>query len=307
MRVIRQTTLRSPVSCSGIGLHSGAPADLTIRPAAAGTGIVFVRTDGAGASVAIPARYDNVVGTTMCTTLGVAGGPSIATVEHVMAALAGLGVDNAVLEVGGPEVPIMDGSAAPFVELIDRAGLVTLAAPRRGLRVRKAVTVAMGDRTATLAPAQSFIVSCAIAYDGPPIDRQNASFRVTAEAFRRQIARARTYGFIEEIEQLHARGLALGGSFDNAIVVGDRRVLNDGGLRFADEFVRHKILDGIGDLALAGAPIVGHFHGEASGHALNQALLRALFADPTAFTVEIMREPAHTLAVAWAQPQLASA
>jgi UDP-3-O-[3-hydroxymyristoyl] N-acetylglucosamine deacetylase len=307
VRVIRQTTLRAAIAFNGIGLHSGAPAALTIRPAPANSGIVFVRTDGERAAAPIAASHDHVVGTTMCTTLGLPGGPSIATVEHVMAALAGLGIDNAVLEVAGPEVPVMDGSAAPFVAAIDRVGLSTLAAARRCIRVLKPVTVTNGARSATLAPASSFIVGCAIAYDGPPIDRQSASFRVTPEVFRRQIASARTYGFLEEIESLRARGLALGGSLDNAIVVGDRRVLNDGGLRFADEFVRHKILDGIGDLALAGAPIIGHFHGEASGHALNHALLRALFDDASAFAVEVAREPAHAVAVAWAQPQLASA
>lgn len=306
MRVIRQTTLRSPISFSGIGLHSGAPVVLTIRPAPANSGIVFVRTDGKGAPARIPARHDHVVGTTMCTTLGLPGGPTIATVEHVMAALAGLGVDNALLEIAGPEVPAMDGSAAPFVAAIDRVGLTTLAPARRRIRVLKPVTVTNGARSATLAPASSFIAGCAIAYDGPPIDRQSASFRITPRMFRGQIASARTYGFLEDIQSLHARGLVLGGSLDNAIVVGDRRVLNDGGLRYADEFVRHKILDGIGDLALAGAPIIGHFHGEASGHSLNHTLLRALFDDPTAFAVEVAREPAHAVAVAWAQPQFAS-
>lgn len=306
MPFVRQTTLRSAVSCRGIGLHGGMPVGLALRPAAAGSGIVFLRVDGGFARTPIPARHDHVVGTTMCTTLGLEGGPSVATVEHVMAALAGLGVDNALVEVDGAEVPVMDGSALPFVDLIERAGVVSLEAPRRVLRVLKPVTVGHGARSVTVVPSDAFTVSITIAYDGPPIARQSASFRVGPELFKREIAPARTYGFLEEIESLRARGLALGGSLDNAIVVSGATVLNEGGLRFPDEFVRHKILDGIGDLALCGAPILGHFHGEASGHALNQALLRAVFDDPSAYLFEIAREADHD-ALAWALPRLASA
>jgi len=281
-----QTTLAATVSCRGVGLHSGAPVGLTLRPAPAATGVVFVRVDGAGDSRPIPARYDLVVGTTLCTTLGFDGGPTVGTVEHVMAALAGLGIDNATLEVDGPEVPVMDGSAAPFVELIDRAGVARLEAPRRVLRMLRTVTVADGTRWASLVPAEAFAIAMALDYDGPPIGRQSATFTVTPEVFRRDIAPARTYGFLDEIAALRGRGLARGGSLDNAIVISGAGVLNQEPLRFPDEFVRHKILDGMGDLALAGAPIVGHFAGQATGHALNQALLRALFADASAYAYE---------------------
>ncbi|MGH6718502.1 MAG: UDP-3-O-acyl-N-acetylglucosamine deacetylase [Alphaproteobacteria bacterium] len=292
MPVRHQTTLASAASCRGVGLHTGAPVGLTLRPAPAGTGIVFVRADGAGDQRPIPARYDLVVGTTLCTTLGFDDGPTVGTVEHVMAALVGLGVDNATLDVDGPEVPVMDGSAGPFVELIDRAGITQLDAPRRVLRITRAVKVADGARTASLLPADGFAVSMALAYDGPPIGRQDATFQITADVFRRDIAPARTYGFLDEIAALRGRGLARGGSLDNAIVISGASVLNEEALRFPDEFVRHKILDGIGDLALAGAPIIGHFTGQATGHALNQALLRALFADPSAYVYETAGETA---------------
>ena len=295
-----QATLASAVSCRGVGLHSGQQVGLTLRPAPAGTGIVFVRTDG-GERRSIPAHYERVVASVMCTTLGGPKGPSVGTVEHVIAALAGLGVDNATLDVDGPEVPVLDGSARPFVELIDRAGVIRLDAPRRALRVLKAVTVANGSRSATVEPAHDFQVAVRLAYDGPPIGRQSADFRVTADAFRRDIAPARTYGFLDDIARLRERGLALGGSLDNALVIDGPNVLNDGPLRFPDEFVRHKILDAIGDLALAGAPILGRFTGLASGHALNHSLLRALFADPSEYAFEAAAQAREQPAVAPAQ------
>ena len=281
MQPVRQKTLKSAISCSGVGLHSGERTSITLHPAEIGSGIVFRRRGAANGGV-IRATYCNVVRTTMCTTLGNREGATVATVEHLMAAFAGCEIDNAIVEIDGSEVPVMDGSAAPFVSLIDCAGIVEQSAPRAAIQVIKPIGVSDGQRMASLAPADGFLVSFEI-HDRPPIDRQDGCFEVTGNTFRNEIASARTYGFVEEIETLRANGLARGGSLDNAVVVSGSRILNDGGLRFPDEFVRHKVLDSIGDLYLAGAPLIGHFHGRASGHAVNVDLLRALFADPTAW------------------------
>jgi UDP-3-O-[3-hydroxymyristoyl] N-acetylglucosamine deacetylase len=284
--LVRQTTLASPANLTGVGLHSGRPATLTARAAAPGTGIVFVRTDEGRRDPPVPARLEGVVSTVLCTTLGADGARPVGTVEHLMAAFMALGIDNATVEVDGPEIPAMDGSALPFVAMIDRAGTLTLDAPRRVIRVLKPVKVGKGEKWATLAPAERLEVGVEIVYDTAPILRQAASFPITAEVFRRDIAPARTYGFMEDIATLHAQGLALGGSLENAVVVGGGTVLNPEGLRFADEFARHKVLDAIGDLGLVGAPVVGRFRGHGSGHALNVELVRALIADASAHAIE---------------------
>ncbi|MBI4184767.1 MAG: UDP-3-O-acyl-N-acetylglucosamine deacetylase [Proteobacteria bacterium] len=289
---MRQRTLKSAISCNGVGLHTGARVSLTLRPGEPGSGIVFRRSDIGGGGAAIPARWDRVVDTTLCTTLG-EGGIRVGTVEHLLAAVAGCGVDNAVVEVGGPEVPIMDGSAAPFVFLIECAGLVEQPAARRAIRVLRPVSVAHGSASASLRPAGAFGIDFAIDFANPVVGRQECSLTPANGAFKSEIARARTFGFLDDVESLRARGLARGGSLENAVVVCGERVLNQDGLRYEDEFVRHKVLDCVGDLCLAGAPLIGRFVGVQSGHFLNNRLLKALFADPDAWeTVDLVEEPA---------------
>lgn len=282
---VYQYTLKDVIDCTGIGLHSGARVSMTLRPAGPDSGIVFRRTDIAGGGVEIPARWDAVVDTRLNTTLGDGNGVTVGTVEHVMAALAGAGIDNAIIELNGPEVPIMDGSAAPFVFLIECAGVVEQSAPRRVIEILRPVSVGDRDRSAMLSPGNSFSVSFEIDFKGTLIDQQQFFGDFSNGAFRRDIARARTFGFEEEVEALQAAGLARGGSLDNAIVVSGDRILNDDGLRFDDEFVRHKVLDSIGDLYLAGGQIIGHFHGFRSGHGLNHELLRALFDNEDAWRI----------------------
>ncbi len=283
MATTQQTTLKTPISCTGIGLHSGEKTSMTLRPAPANSGIVFERTDLQNGARLFPARYDYVSDTFLCTTLTNASGATLATIEHVMAALAGCGIDNAVVEVNSAELPIMDGSASPFVFLIECAGIETLDASRRAIRIRKPVAVEDGDRRATLTPFDGRQVSCEIIYDNSRIARQRATVQVSSDTFKNDVSRARTFGLMEDVAGLQANGLALGGSLDNAIVVSGDKVLNEGGLRFDDEFARHKVLDAIGDLALAGAPVIGSFDGHCSGHALNIELLKAVFADDSAW------------------------
>lgn len=254
---------------------------MTLRPAEADTGIRFLRTDADDAEP-IPARYDFVSDTTLCTTIGGAG-VKVATIEHLMAAFAGCGVDNALVELDGPEVPVMDGSSAPFVFLIECANLVEQDAAKRWIRVLKPVKIGGEGKSAALAPADGFSVDFTIDFDNEVIARQSYFLDVQEGAFKSELARARTFGFVGEVDKLRALGLARGGSLDNVVVVDNNTILNEEGLRYGDEFVRHKILDSIGDLYLAGAPIIGHFKGECSGHAMNNALLHALFADETAW------------------------
>ncbi len=256
---------------------------MTMRPAAADTGILFERSDLSNGARIFPARYDYVSDTSLCTTLTNASGATLSTVEHVMAALAGCGVDNAVIEVNGPELPIMDGSAEAFVFLLECAGMVELAAPRRSMRVLRKVEVTDGEKRATLTPAPHRSVACEIVYANQRIARQRAGVVLHGDIFKNEVARARTFGLLEEVDGLRANGLALGGSLDNAVVVSGEKVLNEGGLRFHNEFARHKVLDAVGDLALAGAPIIGAFEGYCSGHALNVRLLQALFDDEDAW------------------------
>lgn len=295
----RQQTLRQPIDCVGTGLHSGRKVSLRLLPAAPGSGIHFRRTDLPD-SADIPARYDHVVDTRLCTVLGLAERPAlrIGTVEHVMAALAGCGITNAVVELDGPEVPILDGSAEPFAFLIDCAGVVEQPAAAAVVQVLRPVRVEAGEAFAELRPlaaagyeAPRFEASAAIAFDAPAIGRQALSLRVTPASFRSELARARTFTQLGEIEQARAAGLALGGSLDNAVVVDGAQVLNPEGLRMPDEFVRHKLLDAVGDLGLAGAALHARLVAHRAGHALNNRLLRALFAEPANWRL-LQGEPA---------------
>jgi UDP-3-O-[3-hydroxymyristoyl] N-acetylglucosamine deacetylase len=279
-----QRTLRNPIGCVGIGLHTGAKVSMSLRPAEADSGIRMVRYDQPDRQP-VAARYDQVWDTNMCTRLGQPGGATIATIEHLMAALAACEIDNALVELGGPELPIMDGSAQPFVFLIECAGVVEQDRPRRWIEILKPITVSGQDKSARLEPAERFEIDCAIHFDHPLIDHQALAFSFSPDHFKSEIARARTFGFAERIEDLWSRGLGLGGSLKSAVVVSHDQVLSDGGLRFPDEFVRHKVLDTIGDLYTAGAPIIGRFVGRRAGHTLHNQLLRALFADPRAWRV----------------------
>lgn len=267
--------------CRGIGVHSGARVAMVLHPAPSDSGVVFRRTDRGGACVT--ADWRNVQESPLCTTLTNREGVSVATVEHLLAAFAGAEIDNAIVELDGPEVPVMDGSAEPFLFLIERAGIVEQDAPRRAIKVLKPVRVAEEDCAAALEPDVGFSVTFEIDFSSQQVRRQDIALSIDAETFRTDVARARTFGFLEEVERLRAVGLARGGSLDNAVVVSDGKILNMGGLRYADEFVRHKVLDAVGDLYLAGGPIIGHFRGMRSGHAMNRRLLEALFADRTAW------------------------
>lgn len=276
-------TLRTAVPLEGIGLHGGKAVTAVFRPAPAGTGIVFRRSDLPADVRTVPARYDLVTDTRLCTKLTNAAGASVGTVEHAMAALAGLGLTDVVVDVSGPEMPIMDGSSEEIVACLAEAGSVTLAAPLRAIRIRREVAVEDDGRLARLMPAPRFCMAFAVAFEEAAIGEQALSLTLTGDAFLRELADCRTFGRLAEVEGLRAHGLGLGGSLDNAIVVDRGRVLNPGGLRRPDEFVRHKMLDAVGDLALAGAPIVGRYEGVKSGHEMTNRLLRALFADPTAW------------------------
>ena len=261
---------------------------MTLMPGEPDSGIVFKRTDISGGGAVIPATWDNVVDTTMCTTLGNEDGVTISTVEHLMAALAGSNIDNAMIEINGPEVPVMDGSAAPFVFLVECAGTVEQDRPRRYIRVLKAITIEDGNKLASIVPADGFTVDFDIDFDSAAISRQSISVGMAGETFKNEVSRARTFGFLHEVEALRAAGLAKGGSLDNAVVVSGDKVINENGLRYDDEFVRHKVLDAVGDLYLAGGCLLGHFQGVCSGHAANNSLLRALFADKDAWCYEEM-------------------
>ncbi len=256
---------------------------MSLHPADCGTGIVFRRTDITDRDPVVSAHWRNISNAQLATTIANGDGVSVATIEHLMAALAGCGVDNASIEIDGPEVPIMDGSAAPFVFLIECAGTVSQNAMRRAVRVLKEVKVGDSKKSITVTPADAFSVSFEIDFDNAVISRQELGVRLVNGTFKTDIARARTFGFAHEVAQLHKAGFARGGSLDNAIVVSGDTVLNVGGLRYDDEFVRHKILDCIGDLYLAGAPILGHVQAVQSGHALNHGLLNALFEDASAW------------------------
>ncbi len=283
---VGQRTLKSAIHCAGIGLHTGRAVRMTLRPGDTDTGIVFMRTDVPEASGLVRARHSAVVDTRLCTVIGNEAGTTIGTIEHLMAAFRAADVDNAIVELDGPEVPIMDGSSAPFVFLVDCAGTADQGVPRRHLRILHPVQVDDGDKSARLIPADGAYFGFEIDFPSRAIGRQTFACTLTAGTFKQSIARARTFGFLNEVETLRKHGLALGGSLDNAIVVDGNRVVNPDGLRFADEFVRHKTLDAIGDLYLSGAPIVGRYVGVKAGHDLNSRLLAALFSTPSAWTWE---------------------
>jgi UDP-3-O-[3-hydroxymyristoyl] N-acetylglucosamine deacetylase len=287
MKTGRQTTLGDVVAVSGVGVHSGLPVTLTLHPADADSGIIFVRTglEGRG-DREIRADFRSVTATDFATVLGDHSGPLCSTAEHVLAALSGLGVDNAVVEIDGPEVPIMDGSAEPFVAAIDQAGIVPLAATRSFIQILKPVRVAKGSSFGELRPyARGFRLEIDIEFDHPLIGRQSAALDLDPASFRRELSRARTFGFMRDVAKLWSAGYALGANFDNTLVVTENRVLNPDGVRFSDEFVRHKALDAVGDLALAGLPLIGAYHSVRGGHKLNHAVLSALMADRSAWTV----------------------
>ncbi len=272
-----QQTIKRQISCAGIGLHSGQKVTLTLKPAAADTGIRFRRTD---LGIEIPASVDHVSAVQYATVLS-RDGATVETVEHLLAALLAAGIDNVIVELSQREVPIMDGSSAPFLYLLQEAGVKRLGQPRKYLKVLKPVQIASGDKRIAVYPSDHFKVSYTISFDHPLLKHQSRTERITEQSFGEHIASARTFGFLKEVEWLRQRGLALGGSLENAIVIGDTGVLN--ALRFEDEFVRHKILDVIGDLALVGFPVVGHVVAHRAGHGLHTDLGRALLADREAW------------------------
>jgi len=280
MTTASQRTLKTRIGCRGVGLHSGQKITMRLLPAAPGTGIVFRRTD-AGAE--IPANWVNTIESPRCTMLSNGEGVTVGTVEHLMAALAGAEIDNAIVELDGPEVPIMDGSSAPFLFLIECAGLVEQDAARRAIKVLKPVSVVDEGATAALLPDHGFSMSFEISFSNPLIHQQDICIVFDATTFKAELSRARTFGFLDEVDRLQAAGFGRGGSLDNVVVVSGDHVLNSGGLRYADEFVRHKLLDAFGDLYLAGGPIIGRFCGVRSGHAHTRHLLAALFADAEAW------------------------
>jgi UDP-3-O-[3-hydroxymyristoyl] N-acetylglucosamine deacetylase len=286
MKFGRQTTLRSQATVTGVGVHSGLPVNLTIGPASVDAGFIFVRTGLDGSDREVRAAAECVIATEFATVLGDREGPLVSTAEHVLAALRGMGVDNATIEVDGPEVPIMDGSAAAFVAAIDQAGIVTQSAARRFIQVIKPVQVVIGDSFGELRPhAGGFRADVEIDFVNPVIGRQVYSLDLSAERFRREISRARTFGCVNDVARLWSAGFALGASFENSVVFDESRLLNREGLRYSDECVRHKVLDVIGDLALAGLPLLGAYRSIRGGHKLNHAVLTALLADRTAYRV----------------------
>jgi UDP-3-O-[3-hydroxymyristoyl] N-acetylglucosamine deacetylase len=278
-----QRTIQESVSTRGVGLHSGAQVTLTLRPAPADHGIVFRRVDVPG-SPAIPATAAHVMDTSLATTVG-KDGVRVATVEHLLAALSGLGIDNLRIELDGPEVPILDGSAGPFVYLVKSAGVRVLEAPKSFLIIKRSVVLREGDKEASLGPSNRLRIDCAIDFHHPLVPEQSLSLDFSGRSFSRELARARTFGFLRDVEQLKAAGLARGGSLENAIVVDEFSVLNPEGLRYPDEFVRHKALDALGDLALFGHPVIGHLRVSKSGHALHHRLVARVLADATQFAV----------------------
>jgi UDP-3-O-[3-hydroxymyristoyl] N-acetylglucosamine deacetylase len=293
LQASRQTTLRDQATVTGIGVHSGSPVTLTLHPAEADSGILFVRNGIDGRDEReLRADFRQVTATEFATVLGDQGGPAVSTTEHVLAALRGLGVDNAVVEVDGAEVPIMDGSAAPFAAAIDQVGIVAQSAARRYIQVLKPVRVGKNGCYGELRPhAHGLRIEAEIEFDHPLIGRQSFAIDVTPDAFRRELARARTFGFMRDVAKLWSAGYALGASFENTVVVAEDRVLNPEGMRFPDEFVRHKATDAIGDLALAGAPLLGAYRTVRGGHKLNHAVVTALMADRSAWTYVEMPRP----------------
>jgi UDP-3-O-[3-hydroxymyristoyl] N-acetylglucosamine deacetylase len=280
--MILQRTLNKTTTISGIGLHSGARINLTMRPATENTGIVFHRTDGEQV-VDIKACSANVVDTRMATVLG-SRGMTVSTIEHFMAALAAFGIDNLHVDIDGPEVPVLDGSAAPFIREIQQAGVRTLDHCRKFVAIRKPLEIIEGEKRISIIPSRFFRISFDIAFDHPAISVQNYSMKFSTETFCKEISAARTFGFLHEVEYLKANGLARGGSLENAVVIDDKGVMNPEGLRYPDEFVRHKILDSFGDFSLLGAPILGHIRAFKAGHDLNAKMVRMIEDNPNHWT-----------------------
>ncbi|WFC41244.1 UDP-3-O-acyl-N-acetylglucosamine deacetylase [Pseudoxanthomonas sp. SE1] len=301
----QQRTLKNVIRATGVGLHSGEKVYMTLRPAPVNTGIVFRRVD-LEPVVEIPASAGLVTETTLCTGL-TCEGAKVQTVEHLMSAMAGLGVDNAYVELSSAELPIMDGSAGPFVFLIQSAGITEQDAPKRFIRITRPIEVTEGDKVARFEPYDGFKLGFTVKFDHPmiPTSQSRAEVDFSTGAYIKEVARARTFGFMRDLEYMRERNLGLGGSMDNAIVLDEFRVLNEDGLRYTDEFVRHKILDAIGDLYLAGRPILGAYEGFKSGHALNNKLVRALLAETTAWEEVTFEDRAMPSPVVYATPALA--
>lgn len=304
--MIKQRTLKNVIRATGIGLHSGDKVFLTLRPAPVDTGIVFCRVD-LDPVVMIPAAAENVTSTTLSTTME-CNGASVSTVEHLMSAMAGMGIDNAYVDLTGPEVPIMDGSAGPFVFLLQSAGIQEQMAPKKFIRVKRKITVKEGDKEAVFLPFDGFKVTFSIDFDHPvfQMGQQSVSVDFSSTSFVKEVSRARTFGFMRDIEFLRSKNLALGGSVDNAIVIDDFRILNEDGLRYEDEFVRHKVLDAIGDLYLLGNSLIGEFRGYKSGHGLNNQLLRSLIAQPDAWEVVTYENDGVASPITYIKPAMAA-
>jgi UDP-3-O-[3-hydroxymyristoyl] N-acetylglucosamine deacetylase len=285
-----QHTVRTPALFAGVGVHTGEYARVSVRPAPVDAGVVFVRTDVLDRDNRIPVSAEAVCKTQLGTVIGNTDGVTVSTIEHLMAALVMLGVDNAVVEVDGPEMPIMDGSSLPFVRVLDRAGRRPQEAPRRYIEILEPVEAVDGDKRATLTPADGFEMAFEIRFDVAAIGRQSVDLPMDEQAFREELADCRTFGFLRDVEALRAMGLARGGSLENCVVLDGEVLLNPEGLRRPDEFVRHKALDAIGDLYVLGAPILGRFEGVCAGHGLNNALVRALMARPDAWRVRTLVE-----------------
>ncbi len=287
---VYQHTLASPAIFAGVGVHKGEHVRVCVRPAPVGAGITFVRTDIQDRDNRVPALGEAVVQTRLGTVIANAAGVTVSTVEHLMAALAALGVDNAVIELDGAEVPIMDGSAEPFVQMLDRAGVRSQDAPRRFIEILEPVEVTEPGKSAVLKPAERFELAFEIVFDSPAIGRQAVDLPIDEQSFRNELSNCRTFGFAHEVDALRQAGLARGGSLENCVVIEGDAVINPGGLRRPDEFVRHKALDAVGDLYLLGAPLLGRFEGVCAGHGLNNAVVRALLAKPEAWRYRILAE-----------------
>ncbi len=280
-----EQTLARAAIIAGIGLHTGATVRMVVRPAPAGTGVVFVRSDVTDRDNRVPALAHNVTQTRLGTVITNDAGVSVSTIEHVMAAFAAMAIDNVYAELDGPEVPIMDGSSLPFVQILDQAGFRRQGTPQMAIEILKPVEVVEDDKSAVLLPCDRFEVRFEIDFPNSPIGHQAVDLAITEDTFRTELAAARTFGFLQGVEALRAAGLARGGSLDNAVVIDGDTILNEGGLRFADEFVRHKALDAIGDLYVLGMPIIGRFEGIRAGHGLNNALVRALLSAPDSYRI----------------------
>jgi UDP-3-O-[3-hydroxymyristoyl] N-acetylglucosamine deacetylase len=298
----RQTTVAREIELTGTGVHSGAPASVILHPAEADAGLRFLVTNRGRVISDIEARVDNVKNLTLCTVIGDNAGNTVSTVEHLLAALRGLSVDNCYIEIDSKEVPIMDGSSTMFVEAIDDAGLMELSEPRKFLKVLKPIRVEDGDCFGEISPHSGFHLDIEIDFDSPIIGRQRLAYEMAPGIFRHELSRARTFGFMRDVEHLWKNGLALGANLNNTVAIGDDRIMNSEGLRYPEEFVRHKMLDAVGDLALAGLPLLGAFRSVRGGHRLNSLVVKALLADETAWSVVQAPKVRETNPVSFAYP-----